>query len=92
MAQSIKQTKAEWRALDDFRRHWHAFCDCDPFEGSDTFVERMEASGLIKLRRVTRHDLESAFADERGIVRGGYVWDTTCEGRAALEGEGRADA
>ena len=79
-----RHTETEWRAIDDLRKHWEAFCDCDPFDGAADFSERMEKAGFIKLRRVTRDDLEDSFAAERGIERGGMVWDLTKRGRAAL--------
>ena len=79
-----RYTEAEWRAIDDLRKHWGSFCDCDPFEGAADFSERMEAAGFIRLRSVTRDDLEQAFAAELGIERGGMVWDLTAKGRKAL--------
>lgn len=80
-------TKAQWRTLDEFRRDYHRFCDADPV--SPDFSERMETAGYIELRSVTDDDLEDAFAYERGIERGGSLWDLTDLGRTALaEGEG----
>lgn len=76
-----RYTEAEWRVIDDLRKHWADFCDCDPFDGSADFAERMEAAGFVTLRPVTRKDLEQSFADELGIVRGGMVWDLTAKGR-----------
>ncbi len=75
-----RYTESEWRDIDDLRKHWHAFCDADPFEGSDTFTERMEARGYIRLRRVTKADLAESFAAERGIEPGGNVWILTAKG------------
>jgi hypothetical protein len=69
---------------EDLRAHWHAFCDADPFEGSDTFADRMEAAGFIHLRPVTVYDLQDAFAAERGIQRGGMLWELTDAGHAAV--------
>lgn len=83
----MKLTETEWRNVDDLRRNWSSFCDCDQFDGSDTFADRMEAAGLIELDSVTERDLESAFAAERGIEPGGMVWRLTPGGRAALEKE-----
>ena len=84
----MKLTKAEWRTLDDFRKHWAAFCDADPFDGSDTFPERMEEAGYIELDYVNEETLQESFASERGIEPGGMVWVLTAAGRAALQREG----
>ena len=65
--------------------HWGDFCDADPFDGSDNFPERMEAAGLIELVPVTDEALEDPFAYERGIERGGMMWQLTPAGRAALQ-------
>lgn len=80
-----KMTEAEWRDVEDLRKHWGDFCQCDPFDGSDTFADRMEASGFINLVPVTAEALESAFASELGIERGGTMWQLTDAGRAALK-------
>jgi hypothetical protein len=73
-------------ARDDLRKHWHDFCDCDPFEGLDTFAERMEAAGYARLRPVKRSDIQDdPFAAERGIEPGGYLWELTAEGHKAIE-------
>ncbi len=69
----------------DLKDHWHSFCDADPFEGGDTFAERMEARGLIELVAVTQEALEDGFAAERGIVPGGSMWQLTEAGRASLQ-------
>ena len=82
----IKLTEAEWRNVDDLRKHWGAFCDADPFDGSDTFPDRMEAAGFVELVPVDDDALEDAFASERGIERGGMMWSLTESGRAALDG------
>lgn len=70
----------------DLREHWSDFCDADPFEGYDTFTERMEAAGLIDLVEVDDEALEDPFAAERGIYPGGMMWGLTPAGRAALGG------
>lgn len=80
-------SEAQWRTLDDLRRNWGAFCDCDPFHGADTFTDRMEAEGYIRLRPVRKADLEESFAAERGIERGGNLWELTAKGRKALTRE-----
>lgn len=83
-----KMTEAQWQARHDLRQHWHAFCDCDPFPGREDFAERMDAAGLIGLRSVTKRDLEEdPFAAERGIEKGGLLWDLTAAGRRALAGK-----
>lgn len=83
----VLMTEEEWRDLQDLRQHWHMACDCDPFPGSDTFMERMEARGYATLRAVTRDDLDEAFAAERGIEKGGMVWCLTDKGLAAIDRE-----
>lgn len=76
------------------RGYWSAACDCDPVdhdareEGGDLF-DAWEAAGLIRLRAVTKDDLDDAFAAEKGIEPGGSVWELTPAGRAALEKEVR---
>jgi DNA modification methylase len=78
-------SEEDQRARDDLRQHWNAFCDADsiPFDHDD-FLDRLEKHGLIELRGVTDDDLNDAFAAERGIERGGSLWDLTEKGRAAL--------
>lgn len=83
-------TEAEWRARDDLRKNWHTFCDCDAFEGRDTFPERMEAAGFIRTRAVTKRDVaDDYFAAERGIELGGMLWELTAKGRKVLSQEPR---
>lgn len=84
----VKHTESEWRAIDDLRKNWERFCDCDPFEGSEDFAERMESAGYCELRPVTDDDLETPFAYELGIEPGGSVWDLTAEGLKALYADG----
>lgn len=79
-----RMTEVEWRLLDNLSKFWGAFCDADHFDGSDTFAERMEAAGYIHLRPVKRSDLDAAFAADRGIERGGNLWELTKKGRSAL--------
>lgn len=69
----------------DLREHWEAFCDADPFPGSDTFADRMERAGLIECVAVDDEALESPFATERGIEPGGLMWKLTKAGHAALK-------
>ena len=80
----MKLTESEWRNVDDLRKHWADFCDCTPFDGSDTFPERMEAAGYIELVPVDDEALQSSFADELGIEPGGMMWVLTDAGRRAL--------
>lgn len=90
MPKEKRLTEAEWRDRDDLRKHWHSFCDADPFPGSDTFAQRMEDRGYARLRRVKLSDIESdPFAAERGIEVGGSLWELTEKGHAAF-GEPRA--
>lgn len=77
--------RGELKPADELRAFWGAFCDADAYP--DGFPERMEAAGLIHLRPVDDDDLEEAFAWERGIVPGGWVWSLTEAGRALLAGE-----
>src|ERR1700754_1467408 len=80
-----RYTEAQWLAIMDLPEHWHACCDCDPFDGADTFHERMEAAGFIRMRPVTKRDLEEeSFPEERGINWGGWLWELTRKGHRAL--------
>lgn len=81
-------TEAEWRTLDEFRKHWDSFCDADYFKGAHDFSERMEAAGLVELVPVDDDALNDAFAEERGIVSGGMMWVLTEAGRLALREQG----
>lgn len=74
---------------DDLRKNWMRFCDADPFNGSDTFPERMEAAGLIEFVAVTQDALDEPFASERGIEPGGMMWQLTEAGLAAIEKEAK---
>ncbi len=75
-------TEREWRLREELRQYWTAFCDADPVPGD--FIDKMEAAGFVEIRPVTRDDLQSDFAEERGIYKGGTVWDLTPKGRAIL--------
>lgn len=86
------EIRRQWRLRDEFRKHWHDFCGCDPFDGSDTFPERMEAAGFIELQPATRDDWEQPFAEELGIVPGGMVWRTTTLGDAALQQDSKVSS
>jgi hypothetical protein len=85
----IRMTESEWRTLDDFRRYWHAFAQCDliPIDGDD-FTDRLEAAGYIEMAKVTKRVLaETSFADELGFELGGNYWRLTKKGFAALEAD-----
>ena len=77
-----KLTKKQWQACDDLRKYWSAFCDADPTP--DNFIDRMETAGFVRLRKVCRSDLDEAFAAERGVEKGGLLWELTKSGRASL--------
>lgn len=87
MGEKLRRSEVlEEMARDELRRNWHRFCDCDSFDGRDTFTERMEALGYVRLRKVRKADvLDEPFAAERGIELGGYLWELTPKGRAALQ-------
>jgi len=79
-------TEKQWRTLDDFRNHWHAFSQCDliPID-SDEFTSRLEAEGYIEMATVTKRVLaETSFAAELGFELGGTYWKLTDKGHAAL--------
>jgi len=76
--------EAPTEAQVDLRKNWNDFCDCDCFEGADTFSDRMELAGLIELVPVDAEALEDAFAAERGIEPNGMMWRLTDAGRTTL--------
>lgn len=78
-SQDAEKQEAEAERL---RAHWDAFCDADPVP--DGFIEEMEAAGFTVFRPVAREDLQSAFAADRGIYKGGMVYDLTPKGRNIL--------
>jgi hypothetical protein len=77
-------TDTERKAVADLTANWESFCDADAFEGSDTFLERMEQAGYIEAVPVTKEALDDPFAYERGIVPGGTMWQLTKAGREAI--------
>jgi hypothetical protein len=80
-------TEDEWRARDDLRTYWHAFCDADiiPIDRDD-FTDRLEKFDLVTWRKVTKSDVEATpFAYDLGLEIGGMCWDLTDKGRAVLE-------
>lgn len=82
-----KLTEDEWKARDDLRKYWSAFCDADviPID-RDSFTDRLEKFGLVTWRKVTKRDVESTpFAYELGLEVGGMCWDLTAKGRKVLE-------
>lgn len=72
------------KATMDLCANWGRFCDADPFDGADTFTDRMEAAGLIELVPVDDEALEQSFAAERGIEPGGTMWVLTDIGQQAV--------
>lgn len=80
-------TEDEWRARDDLRKYWNAFCDADliPVD-RDEFAERLERHGLVTWRKVTRADVASTpFAAELGLELGSMCWDLTPKGRKVFD-------
>lgn len=65
------------------RAFWAPFCDADPVPAP--FIDDMEAAGLARLTRVTKDALQDSFAEERGIVKGGMMWQLTAKGLRAYE-------
>lgn len=84
MPREKRRTEQQWRDLDNLRKHWSMWCDRDAFEGSDTFIDDMEAAGYAHTRPVTRADLAKPFAFDRGIEKGSVLWELTKKGRTAL--------
>lgn len=70
--------------------HWHTFCDADPIPDFDTFTETLEAVGLIALVPVTSDALSESFSAERGLEKGGMMWQLTKHGRVVFESEREA--
>jgi len=66
---------------DNFAAEWDRACDADPTNDPD-FREKAEAAGLIHLVPVDDDALDDSFAEERGIVPGGLMWELTEAGRA----------
>lgn len=69
--------------FDQFPDKWDHFCDGE--QGDASFIDSAEALGLVQLMPVKREHLEDAFAAERGIEKGGYVWELTKAGRIRYE-------
>ena len=68
------------------RRHWHSFCDADPLPMSqDEFTDPLEEAGLIEFVAVTKAALQEPFAAERGIEKGGMMWQLTKAGHTAFK-------
>lgn len=58
--------------------YWDAFCEKDPLPiEPEEYEAWMENRGLAELDWVNDSDLESAFAEECGIVPGGMVFRLT---------------
>jgi hypothetical protein len=62
---------------DRFADIWTAFCDGEKHLVPEGFEEQAEKLGLIHFRKVTKSDLQESFAAERGIEKGGSVWELT---------------
>jgi hypothetical protein len=80
-------TEDEWRARDDLRKYWHAFCDADviPIDRED-FTDRLEKFDLVTWRAVTKRDIEATpFAADLGLEIGGMCWELTAKGREVYE-------
>lgn len=80
-------TDDEWRARNDLRKYWGAFCYCDSIPiDRDDFTDRLEKFGLVEWREVTERDVnETTFAYELGLEVGGMCWSLTPKGHAVLE-------
>jgi hypothetical protein len=80
-------TEEEWKARDDLRKYWGAFCDADiiPIDGDD-FTDRLEKFGLVEWSVFTERDLgETIFADELGLEVGRPCWKLTAKGQKVFE-------
>jgi hypothetical protein len=62
---------------DRFAEIWMAFCAGDKHLVPDGFEEEAEKLSLIQLRKVKKSDLQESFAEERGITKGGWIWELT---------------
>ena len=83
MLDLTREEMAGYEAL--LREHWPAFCDADPVP--DRFIDMMERAGFVKIREVRQADIEDdPFAAERGIEMGGWIWELSASGRAAIAG------
>lgn len=84
-----KLTEEEWKARDDLRKYWGAFCDCDSLPiDRDDFTDRLEKFGLVEWRKVTKRDIEDApFAYELGLEVGGMCYSLTAKGHEVLQNE-----
>lgn len=90
-AEAVRLAEAERRDRESLRQHWEGFCDADPVP--EDFIDRMDDAGFVTLRKVTRDDLNDAFAAGRGIEKGGWVWVLTDLGQQLFQPEGeRSDA
>jgi len=81
-------TEAEWLLRAELRSDWAPFCNADYEEMQGdraTFDERMEAAGFIELVAVSDEALQDSFAYERGIRKGGMMWQLTAAGKAILD-------
>lgn len=65
-----------------FRQHWNAFSDADHADCPIDFLDNAEEAGLIELVPVDADALDDPFAWERGIERGGMMFQLTAAGHA----------
>lgn len=79
--QSPKDALLTQYATSELRKHWGDFTDAD--QVPEGFIERMEEMGFVELVEVTNEALEDFLCAERGIERGGLMWQLTEDGRNA---------
>jgi hypothetical protein len=68
--------------MEDFAAEWDRFTDCEPTK-DPYFLEKAEKEGLAELVPVTKCALQDPFAYERGIEKGGMMWQLTPSGLTA---------
>lgn len=78
-AETTRLTEAQWKDREYLRQHWDAFCEADTVP--EDFIHRMSGAGFISIRGVRKSDLEEPFAAERGIAKGGHLWELTRKGQ-----------
>lgn len=65
---------------DTFADTWDSFCEADPVFELDTFLNSAEEMGLIEWVPVDDDAVSESFAEERGIIPGGMMWQLTSAG------------
>lgn len=69
--------------VEDLTANWDAFCDADPLpHRRDQYPECMESRGHAEMVSVDADELQSSFAEERGIRPGVLMWRLTPAGLA----------